>query len=388
MHPDLGQGGAEKLVVEYAVSLQQRGHYVEIYTGYHDKNRCFKETIDGTLKVNTYGMWLPRTIMGLFSLPCALLKFMYVSINLMLDHKRGKFYDIIFVDQISCTIPLLKLSNCKILYYCHFPDLLLTSRTSLIKQLYRLPLDILEERTTAKADKVLVNSRFTSNIFKNTFKSIKNEPTILYPSIGYVDIQHNTKEKNKIILLSLNRYERKKNIMLAVDAFNIVLNKLDRSDRKDIELHIAGGYDARLKENVDYLKELKSLVSYYGIDNNVVFHTSISDDEKWKLLFGCTVLLYTPENEHFGIVPLEAGLARKPVIACNSGGPLETIIDNKTGFLREPDKEIWAEAIWSLIQNREEAARMGADGWNHVRRNFSNEVIISKLEKIMREMVM
>jgi len=36
-------------------------------------------------------------------------------------------------------------------------------------------------------------------------------------------------------------------------------------------------------------------------------------------------LIYTPTNEHFGIVPLEAMYMEKPVIACNSGGPTETI---------------------------------------------------------------
>ncbi|TXH61693.1 MAG: glycosyltransferase, partial [Thiothrix sp.] len=31
--------------------------------------------------------------------------------------------------------------------------------------------------------------------------------------------------------------------------------------------------------------------------------------------------LYTPEKEHFGIVPIEAMFNNAPVIACNSGGP-------------------------------------------------------------------
>lgn len=36
-------------------------------------------------------------------------------------------------------------------------------------------------------------------------------------------------------------------------------------------------------------------------------------------------VVYTPANEHFGIVPVEAMYARKPVIACNNGGPTESI---------------------------------------------------------------
>jgi hypothetical protein len=50
-----------------------------------------------------------------------------------------------------------------------------------------------------------------------------------------------------------------------------------------------------------------------------------SDIEKVALLQRCSCLLYTPANEHFGITPLEAMYCSRPVIAVNSGGPLETI---------------------------------------------------------------
>lgn len=42
----------------------------------------------------------------------------------------------------------------KVLFYCHFPDQLLTQRQSVLKRLYRAPLDWLEERTTGMADMV------------------------------------------------------------------------------------------------------------------------------------------------------------------------------------------------------------------------------------------
>ena len=72
-------------------------------------------------------------------------------------------FDIIFCDQISACIPVLKFSKKKVLFYCHFPDMLLTQRKSALKKLYRVPIDWLEERTTGMADRVLVNSKFTGN---------------------------------------------------------------------------------------------------------------------------------------------------------------------------------------------------------------------------------
>lgn len=47
IHPDLGIGGAEKLVVDAAVGLERLGHDCEIITSYHDPNHCFEPTRDG-----------------------------------------------------------------------------------------------------------------------------------------------------------------------------------------------------------------------------------------------------------------------------------------------------------------------------------------------------
>jgi len=52
---------------------------------------------------------------------------------------------------------------------------------------------------------------------------------------------------------------------------------------------------------------------------------SISNDERKFLLKNAEAVLYTPENEHFGIVPCEAMYCSVPVIADNSGGPKESV---------------------------------------------------------------
>ena len=46
-HPDLGIGGAERLVIDAAVGLQSRGHKVIIYTSHCDPSHCFDEARDG-----------------------------------------------------------------------------------------------------------------------------------------------------------------------------------------------------------------------------------------------------------------------------------------------------------------------------------------------------
>jgi alpha-1,3/alpha-1,6-mannosyltransferase len=69
------------------------------------------------------------------------------------------------------------------------------------------------------------------------------------------------------------------------------------------------------------------------------------------LLKNTSVLLYTPENEHFGIVPVEAMHLGCIVVACNSGGPLESIDDQMTGYLLEPKPQLWAEKINRILND-------------------------------------
>ena len=159
LHPDLGIGGAERAVIDAALALKSRGHSVEFVTAHHDQGHCFQETKDGTLKVTAVGDWLPRSVMGRFYASFAYIRMIYAALYLVCFSSIN--FDVIFCDQISACIPILRLSKAKIIFYCHFPDMLLTTRESFWKKLYRTPIDWLEEKTTGMAHCVLVNSKFT-----------------------------------------------------------------------------------------------------------------------------------------------------------------------------------------------------------------------------------
>lgn len=87
--------------------------------------------------------------------------------------------------------------------------------------------------------------------------------------------------------------------------------------------------------------------------SQVFFLPSFSDEQRGALLASCTAVLYTPQGEHFGIVPLEAMAASRPVIACNSAGPIETILDAKTGFLCQPTPEGFSARMLAFTVGRE-----------------------------------
>lgn len=89
------------------------------------------------------------------------------------------------------------------------------------------------------------------------------------------------------------------------------------------------------------------------------------------------------QNEHFGIVPLEAMAAHKPVVACRSGGPMESIQHGRTGYLCEPTPPSFASAMSLLLQDTEGAKTMGKQARQHVEENFSRQVFGERLNSII-----
>jgi alpha-maltose-1-phosphate synthase len=81
------------------------------------------------------------------------------------------------------------------------------------------------------------------------------------------------------------------------------------------------------------------------------------------------VMCLPSHREPFGLVYVEAALAEKAVVACNAGGAPEIIMHGETGLLvppptpdGPPNVTALAEAVLTLLDNRERAADMGRRG--------------------------
>lgn len=385
LHPDLGIGGAERLVVDAAIAMKDSGNSVQFITNHHSSTHCFEETKNGTLPVTVVGDWLPRTVLGKCYALCSYLRMIYAALYLTFFSSINP--DVVFVDQISACIPILNLMQCKVIFYCHYPDQLLAAHNNTLKRYYRLPLDWLEERTTMCADMILVNSYFTLSVFKNTFKSIEQLPEVVYPSINTsffdntetMQLKDITNDEGCKFLLSINRFEKKKNLGLAIHSLSLL------SDT-NLKLILAGGYDPLNSENIEYFQELVKLVQDMELDNRVIFLKSPSDAVKISLIRHCLCLIYTPSNEHFGIVPLEAMYCCKPVIAVNNGGPKETIENNANGYLRNADPEEFAGAIQQLLEGQDKAELFGKCGKKRFDEMFSFEAFKNKINGVLENL--
>jgi alpha-1,3/alpha-1,6-mannosyltransferase len=355
---------------------------------------------------------VPATILGRFAILCAILRQVHLILHIALlsDELRQLAPSSFFVDQLSAGIPLLRLlqPHPRVIFYCHFPDKLLAKKGGVLKTLYRRPFDWLESWSTGCSDTIVVNSNFTKSIFAEAFPSLKHrEPGVVYPCVD-TNVNEPVEQvtplwKNKKVLLSINRFEKKKDVALAIKAFA----GLSPSEREHARLVIAGGYDSRVAENVSTYTELceladslqlkhataRTIITAQSIpdDISVLFLHSVPNAFKATLLSTARLLVYTPLHEHFGIVPLEAMLVGTPVLAANEGGPTETVISGQTGWLRDVSKvQDWTEVMRIALEDGDGEQRlkeMGKWGKERVVAEFSKEKLAERLESEIEGMM-
>jgi glycosyltransferase involved in cell wall biosynthesis len=192
---------------------------------------------------------------------------------------------------------------------------------------------------------------------------------ILYPGIDSSRlVPSGVYEKNFLIP---GRIMWTKNLELGIESFKLML--ATRPDLSAFTLTIAGHVD---QKSQPYFTALQTLASTCP---NILFRTSLSDEELFGLCSSAYAVLYPPFNEDWGLIPLEAMSLEKPVIAVNRGGPCETVTHGETGYLVEPRPAAFAHAMTLLADNPEIVRRLGRQGRKHVKK-FEWTNFCSKLD--------
>lgn len=179
-----------------------------------------------------------------------------------------------------------------------------------------------------------------------------------------------------------------------------------------------GGYDPRLSDNVKTLQSLLDSATANELTYSVVtpstssvplpsFQLNATTPETDILVLlnfstvqrsflltasSTLVLLYTPANEHFGIGPVEGMVCGLPVLACNSGGPTESVVDSpageRTGWLRRPDPQEWADALNEIVGMPDVERKQLADrARRRARERFGMDAMARDLESALQETV-
>jgi glycosyltransferase involved in cell wall biosynthesis len=110
----------------------------------------------------------------------------------------------------------------------------------------------------------------------------------------------------------------------------------------------------------------------------VQFTGRLPDTELAGLLAGCRAFLF-PGCEDFGIAPVEAQAAGRPVIAFAGGGALDTVVDGVTGVLFNEQS---AEALVAAMQRLE---TLDWDAW-HIHRH-AQQFGVARFQREIRAFV-
>ena len=112
-------------------------------------------------------------------------------------------------------------------------------------------------------------------------------------------------------------------------------------------------------------------------------------EEIWQLWDSIDIAVVpSTEPEPFGMVAIEAMLAKKPVIAANHGGLTEIVISGETGLLFEPQNpNELANALESLLNNSEKREKYGLAGYKRAVEHFSLQSHVNKFEAIFEDII-
>ena len=168
-------------------------------------------------------------------------------------------------------------------------------------------LRIWDYQAAQRVDYFIANSM---NVKKRIKKYYRHDSEVIYPPVGIKKFNLNNKRQGDYFLLA-GRLSAYKKTELALEAFSQLKDKL---------VIIGEGADFYKFKN----RKLKN-VNFVGF----------VDDKKLEGYYqNCCALIF-PQEEDFGIIPVEAMATGTPVIAYKKGGTIETVIDGETGIFFE-----------------------------------------------------
>ncbi len=352
-------GGAERVLEELVKVFPEAHIYTSVYLPHYlgpHKNRFEK------MKIHTsFFQHIPLNA-KLISPFRIIAPFVFKSFNL-------SDYDVIIVSQTGAYFPnLVQKGNAKLICYTHTPPRYLygymTARDwkknpfkRVVGNIMNHFLRMADYHASKNVDVFIANSQEVAIRIK---KFYRREAEVIYPPVGLPAKSEGKKTQN--YFLTGGRLARAKGTDVVINAF-LKNNK---------PLKVFGKGFAGFEEEL--LSKLKNK------QTNIEFLGEISDEEKNLLMREARAFIFTSYDEDFGITPVEAMGQGTPVIAHNSGGVKETVIDGKTGLFYEPN----TPAALSAAIEKFEKLRINPSDCKTQAQKFSPETFDRKIKEIVK----
>lgn len=353
VHDYLTQFGGAERVLKSLCEVFPKAH---IYTLIYDE-RLVKEKFPN------------RKIFSSFLQKVPLAKKFHRNFLILMPYAIEQFdlsrYDLVISDSASYAKGVITLPEAKHICYCHTPTRYAWDDShkyikdfpfpSFMKKFIPYVMTYIRTwdfQASQRPDIYIANSSFVAKRIK---KYYKQDAIVIHPPVN-MEIQEALSD-SKDYFLMVGRLLSYKRFDLAVSAFS----------KARLPLKIIGDGPER--------KKLQKIAG-----PNIEFLGALEDDNMKKYYQGAKALIF-PQEEDFGIVPLEAMSFGKPVIAYKAGGALETVIDGSTGIFFDTQSED------SLLDAVERFNLMVFDRkiiQDHAK-NFSEEIFKEKILGIIKE---
>lgn len=248
--------------------------------------------------------------------------------------------------------------------YCHTPARFLWIETDSylreesprwLRPCLQLFLKYLRKWDLAGSRRVSAFIANSKNVSERIKKVYGRDSTVIYPGVD-LNVFYPVSQKSDFYLLAARQQAHKRSD-LVIEAFN----RLGR------ELRVAGSGRA--------LSNLRKMAK-----PNIKFLGRISDHELVDQYSSAKAFVF-PQEEDFGLAPLEAMACGTPVIAYAQGGALETVVPGKTGVLFENQ----TSDDLSRAVERLDSMRIQSEDLFDEARSFSQEQFQAKIKKIVED---
>lgn len=310
VHDYLNQrGGAERVVLELAKIWPQ----APVYTSLYRAESTFPEFKDREIRTSPLDrLPVDRGFRGLFPLyPAAFRQFGRLPHDVVISSSSGWAHGVRTAEHSFHAV------------YCYTParwlyggDYLGVSRREKLLEPAMRVLRRWDRAAARRADLYIAISEEVRQRIKHRYGV---DAPVVYPPVDVDRFRPRPRGDRLLVVSRLLPYKR---VDLVVDA----------ATRAGCALDVVGSGPA--------LDDLRRRAG-----PTVDFHDQLGDADITRLMEGCRAFCL-PGREDFGITPIEANAAGKPVVAFGGGGALETIEDGKTGvFFREHTVDAVLDAL-------------------------------------------
>lgn len=343
----LGLGGAERHVVDLAVSLRQMGHDVLVAYLLPHKNALCEELDRNGVAVLCIG--------GKTRLAWPIYFARYVR---FLRKRRP--------DVVHAHLPVpglvARASRFFVRFSCVYTEHNMYRRLHPITRMLHRATRWIDDRAISCSTQVADSLPWKSHVVINGVSAVTEEPgsdTLIRDALGIPG--------DALVLISIANLLRKKNHALMIEAFS----RMPSVVGQDVHLVLVGqdGTERGQLEELTQTYSLKGRVHFYGPHPNAR-----------SLLGDADIFCLSSDFEGLPIALLESMMAGMPAIVTDAGGMAEAVVSDGTGIVVPVgDVAAYAEAMHRLASSKELRERMGSLAKNRATDLYSREAMVNRL---------